>query len=58
MTAGLGRPLILSTLEPDEAMRVLAGAGRAGPSRRRSASGPALVLLTVGLAWALLDVVL
>ena len=25
MTAGLGRPLVLTTLEPDEAMRVLAG---------------------------------
>ena len=31
MTAGLGRPLILTTLEPDEAMRVLTGGERRRP---------------------------
>ena len=31
MSAGLGRPLILTTLEPDEAMRVLAGGERRRP---------------------------
>jgi hypothetical protein len=31
MSAGLGRPLILTTLEPDEAMRVLTGGERRRP---------------------------
>ena len=31
LTAGLGRPLILTTLEPDEAMRVLTGGERRRP---------------------------
>jgi hypothetical protein len=41
MTAGLGRPLILTTLEHDEAMRVLAG-GRRG----RAAAATALIAVT------------
>jgi hypothetical protein len=55
LTAGLGRPLILSTLERTEAMQVLA-------SGRRGRSLVALVLLVgglgllaVGLAWAVVD---
>lgn len=51
---GRGRPLILSTLEPDEAMRVLAG----GDGRRTLAAaialGGGLALVTLGLAWAIL----
>ncbi len=54
MTAGRGRPLIVSTLGSDEAMRVLAG----GDSRRTLAAavalGAGLALLTIGLAWALI----
>ena len=51
MTAGLGRPLVLTTLETPEAMRILAG----GTGRPRFAAvlfavGAALVV--VGLAWA------
>ena len=51
LTAGLGRPLILTTLEPDEAMRVIAG----GSTRPRLAAacfvaGAALVGLAV--VWA------
>jgi len=53
MTAGLGRPLILTTLGRDEAMRVLA----ADAPRRPLVAGIALALglisLTIGLAWAL-----
>jgi hypothetical protein len=53
MAAGLGRPLILTTLESDEAMRVLT----AGAPRRPLLAAMALVLglisLAVGLAWAL-----
>ena len=46
MTAGLGRPLILTTLEPDEAMRVLAGSGSRRPLAAAISLGAALVLLT------------
>jgi hypothetical protein len=51
LTAGLGRPLILTTLAPDEAMRVLA----LGSSRPRVAAACFLVgaiLVVAGLAWA------
>jgi len=58
MTAGLGRPLILSTLEPDEAMRVLAGSGPRRPLAAAISLVVALVLLTIGIAWAIIDVVL
>jgi hypothetical protein len=54
MTAGLGRPLVLTTLERPEAMRVLAE----GRSRRPLAAAlllaGGLVLLTVGLALAVI----
>ncbi len=56
LTAGTGRPLILSTLEPAEAMQLLAGG-------RNRAIGVAvllvagLALLGVGLAWGLLRLV-
>ena len=52
MTAGLGRPLVLSVLEPAEAMRVLAGDGR-GRTKLAAiclAAGAALVVAAV--AWA------
>jgi hypothetical protein len=42
MTSGAGRPLVLTTLERDEAMRILTGGDRARPIL-------ALVLLAVGL---------
>jgi hypothetical protein len=56
--AGMGRPLILTTLERDEAMRVLTG-GAAGRSRVAIAAiavGAALVI--VALAWWLLEAML
>jgi hypothetical protein len=58
MTAGLGRPLVLTTLEPDEAMRILAGGNR---DRARLAAvllGLAGLLLVAALAAALLPFVL
>jgi hypothetical protein len=58
MTAGLGRPLILSTLEPDEAMRVLAGSGSRRPLAAAISLAIGLVSLSIGLGWALVDVVL
>jgi hypothetical protein len=51
MTAGLGRPLILTTLETDEAMRILAG----GTGRPRFAAACIAVgagLVVAGVAWA------
>jgi hypothetical protein len=53
MTAGLGRPLILTTLETDEAMRILAG----GASRPRLVAvciGVGAALIVAGLAWAVI----
>jgi hypothetical protein len=54
---GLGRPLVLTNLEPKEAMRLLA-VGRRGTTRAISALlglGTAAVL--AGVAWALVDAV-
>ncbi|HEY3335594.1 MAG TPA: hypothetical protein VGK16_10215 [Candidatus Limnocylindrales bacterium] len=58
MTAGLGRPLIVTTLEPAEAMRLLAE-GRQGTTRAITALllGGGLVVL-VGLGWAAADALL
>ncbi len=52
MTAGLGRPLVLSVLDPSEAMRVLAhdGGGRTRVAAALLALGAALILAS--LAWA------
>jgi hypothetical protein len=57
MGAGLGRPLILSTLENDEAMRVLAGDGPRRPLAAVIVMAVGLVSLAAGLAWALLGAV-
>ena len=54
MTSGLGRPLILTTLERDEAMRVLAGGDRRGPLVAAIALAAGGLLLAIGLAWGLL----
>jgi hypothetical protein len=58
MTTGLGRPLILTTLEPDEAMRVLAGSGSRRPLAAAVCLAGGLVFVTLGLAWAVIDAVL
>jgi hypothetical protein len=55
---GLGRPLILTTLERDEAMRVLTG-GAAGRARFAVAAMTAgAVLLGLALLWVLVDFLL
>ena len=54
MTAGLGRPLILTTLEAPEAMRVLAAGGPRRPLVAALALGIGLVSLSIGVVWALL----
>ena len=51
LTAGLGRPLVLTNLAPDEAMRVLAQ----GSTRPRIAAAcfvTGAILVVAGLAWA------
>lgn len=58
MAAGLGRPLVVSTLESDEAMRVLAGSDRRRPIAAAAGLAGGAILITVGIAWALADAVL
>lgn len=53
MTAGLGRPLVLTTLEPAEAMRVLAG-GAMRPRIAAALLGVGLALGAAGLVWGAL----
>ncbi len=51
MTAGRGRPLVVSTVERDQAMRVLAGGGRLRPTAAAALLVGGLGLVAVGLAW-------
>jgi hypothetical protein len=51
MTAGLGRPLVLTTLEIPEAMRILGG-GRGRPAAVLALLGLGGVLIAVGALWA------
>jgi hypothetical protein len=57
LTGGLGRPLVLTTLEIPEAMRVLGGGRSARPLVAVGSLVGGLVLLTIGLAWAVLSAV-
>jgi len=54
MTGGQGGPLILSTLEQADAMRVLAGGSRRRTLVAALGIAGGLVLVTIGLAWATL----
>ncbi len=58
LTAGMGRPLILTTLERDEAMRVLAGGDRRRTFLATALLVVGLVLLVAGLVLAALGVTL
>ena len=58
MTAGLGRPLVLTTLERDEAMRILAGSDSRRPVVAAICLAGGLVLVSLALAWALMQAVL
>ncbi len=53
MTRGMGRPLIVCTLERAEAMRVLADGRRARPIAAAIALAAGLALLVAGFGWAL-----
>jgi len=57
MTAGLGRPLVLTTLETPEAMRILAADGPRRPLLAAVAFALGFVALTIGIAWAFLGAV-
>ena len=57
LTAGLGRPLVLTTLATDEAMRVLA-AGSARPRIAAICLAAGVALVGIGLVWAGLAAVL
>jgi hypothetical protein len=54
MTTGLGRPLVLTTLEPAEAMRVLTGGRTARPRFAAVLLAGGVVLAAVGVAWGFL----
>jgi hypothetical protein len=54
MTAGLGRPLVLTTLEPPEAMRVLTGGRTTRPRFAAVLLGGGVVLAAAGVAWGFL----
>ena len=57
LTAGLGRPLVLTTLEPPEAMRILA-AGRARPGVAAALLAAGFGLVVVGVIWLLVGAIL
>jgi hypothetical protein len=52
MTAGGGRPLVLSVLQPDEAMRILAGGDRVRPRLAAALLALGIALGALGLLWA------
>ena len=54
LTAGLGRPLILSTLESAEAMRILAQAAPRRPLMAAVAFAIGFASLSIGVVWAVL----
>jgi hypothetical protein len=58
LTEGLGRPLIMTTLEPPEAMRVLAEGSRTRPVAAALCLVVGLVLVTIGLASAVIGIML
>jgi hypothetical protein len=58
LTKGLGRPLIVTTLERPEAMRVLAEGSTRRPLAAALFLGLGLVLVTIGFASAVVDAVL
>ena len=54
---GLGRPLILTTLEPAEAMRVLAAGHRTSTRLGALLIGGGLVAAAVGTVWTVIGLV-
>ncbi len=58
LTAGMGRPLIVTTLEPDDAMRVLTGGDRRRPLIAAALLGAGVLLVAGGLVVALIEAML
>ena len=58
MTEGLGRPLIVTTLEASEAMRILADGRTRRPLLAAICLVAGLVLVSIGFAAAIIGVVL
>jgi hypothetical protein len=58
LTAGLGRPLVLTTLERQEAMRVLAEGRTGAPRAAAVLLGAGVAVSVLGLLWLLVDAVL
>jgi hypothetical protein len=58
LAAGLGRPLILTTLQTDEAMRILAADHTRRPLAAALALAIGLILVTTGIVWAIAGAVL
>ncbi len=57
LAAGLGRPLVLTTLEPSEAMRILTEGDRRRPLAAALCLAGGAVLITIGLVLALAEAV-
>jgi hypothetical protein len=57
MTGGLGRPLVLATMDRPDAMRVLAEGRRVPPIAVAATFILGVALVVVGLAWALIQAV-
>ncbi len=55
LSAGLGRPLILTTMDRSEALRVLAEGDARGPVLVAAAFATGLALLALAAGWALID---
>jgi len=58
LTAGLGRPLVLTTLEPREAMRIIAEGRTGAPRAAAVLLGAGLAVTLVGLGWLIVEIVL
>lgn len=57
LTAGLGRPLVLTTLETPDAIRVLAEGQTRRPLIAAVSLAIGLVLMTIGLAWWVIEAI-
>ncbi len=55
LTAGLGRPLVLTTLEPPEAMRVLAEGRTRRPLIAAISLALGLILTAIGFVWGVIE---
>ncbi len=55
LTAGLGRPLVVTTLEPPEAMRILAAGRTTAPRAAATLLAAGLVLTAIGSVWLIVE---